>query len=137
MNILIDINIIVQLALAILIFYAAYLARKVWLERHCTVMRIAIIVQILSIAVVLLPKMVGYVRDLQASSSLSIEMWIHHLLGLSVVGLWIFMNLAMTGRIKIKSRLRRYMRLPFTLWIISLGMGIHIYAQVWGWPWLR
>jgi hypothetical protein len=85
----------------------------------------------------MLPKMVGYVRDLQASSSLSIEMWIHHLLGLSVVGLWIFMNLAMTGKVKIKSRLRPYMRLAFTLWIISLGMGIHIYAQVWGWPWVR
>ena len=80
MNVLIDLNMIVQLALVSMIFYAAYLARKGRLERHCTVMRIAIIVQILSIAVVMLPRMVGYVKDLQASSTLSIEMWIHHLL---------------------------------------------------------
>ena len=135
MNALINLNLIIQLTLVVIVFYAAYLAKKGWMERHCSVMRIAVIVQILSIAVVMLPKMVGYVGNLQATSSLSIEMWVHHLAGLAVVGLWVFMNLAMTGRIKIKGRLRPYMRLALIFWLVSLGLGIHIYASVWGWPW--
>ena len=135
MSALIKINLFAQLGLAVILVLAAYLARRGRLQNHCAVMRIAVLVQILSIAVVMLPRLLGYVKNLQPTSTLSIEIWIHHLLGLAVVAIWVYVNLVMMGRIKKRGRLRSVMRLAFTLWLVSLGLGIHIYTSIWGWPW--
>ena len=58
------INLIVQLLLMVTVFVAAYLAKaKRQLIRHCTIMRVAIPVQIVSIAAVMLPSMLGYIES--------------------------------------------------------------------------
>ena len=135
MKTLIAVNLIVQLSLLVALLIATYLARKGRFTKHCTIIRIAIPVQLLAIFIVMLPEMLGYVNTLSRTAFISIEMWVHHLLGLAVVAIWVYVNLVMMGKIKIKGRLRNIMRLAFSLWLLALISGIHIYVSIWGWPW--
>ena len=135
MKVLIAINLIVQLALLAGLLIAAFLAKKGRFNKHCTIMRIAVPVQLLAIFIVMLPEMLGYVKTLSPTAFISIEMWVHHLLGLAVVAIWVYINLVMMGKIKTKGRLLNIMRLVFGLWLLALVSGIHIYVTIWGWPW--
>jgi uncharacterized membrane protein YozB (DUF420 family) len=135
MKALISINLIIQFSLLVVLLIAAYLAKKGRFTKHCLIMRIAVIVQLLAIFIVMLPEMLGYVQALSPTAFLSIEMWVHHLLGLAVVAIFIYINLVMMGKITIKVRLRNIMRLAFGLWFLALVSGIHIYVFLWGWPW--
>ena len=135
MKVLIAINLIVQLALFAALLIAAFLARKGRFTKHCTIMRIAIPVQLLAIFIVMLPEMLGYVKALSPTAFIGIEMWVYHFLGLAVVIIWVYVNLVMMGKIKMKGRLLNIMRLAFGLWLLALVSGIHIYVSIWGWPW--
>ena len=57
------VSLIVQLVLIAFVFGAVYLARKRRLIRHCTIIRGAIIVQIVTIVAIMLPSMLGYVKN--------------------------------------------------------------------------
>jgi hypothetical protein len=59
-------------------------------------------------------------------------MLVHHTLGLVVVGIFIFANLAMAGVIKLKGRLVPYMRVAAAAWVLSLILGVHLYLVIWG-----
>lgn len=135
MKTLISVNLIVQLSLLATLLTASFLARKKRITIHCTIMRIAVPVQLLVIFIVMLPKMLGYVDTLSFTSFISIEIWIHHLLGLAVIAVWIYVNLIMMGRIKKKGRLLSIMRVALSLWLVALISGVHIYVSIWGWPW--
>lgn len=130
---LVAINLYFQVALAIPIIWAAVLAKKRQLDKHCRIMRFAIFGQILSIATVMLPQLIGLVDQVNTGSV--VFMWVHHTTGLLVVGLWIFVNLAVTGKIKVKGRLLGPMRLALVAWAAALGMGIYMYRLLWPWPW--
>ena len=124
-------NLTVQLLLIITVFVAAYLAKRRQLKNHCSIMMVAVPVQVIAIAVIMLPSMLGYVRYGQPVSSFNIEIWIHHILGLAVIALWIYINLVFRGVIKIRSRLVIPMRLAFVLWLLVLVMGLHLYVLIW------
>jgi len=132
---LVALNLAFQVALAIPILYAAILARRRQLDKHCRVMRFAIFGQILSIAVVMLPQLIGLVDVLPVDTGNGLFMWVHHTSGLLVIGLWIFVNLAVTGKIKVKGRLLGVMRLALVAWAAALVMGIYMYRLLWPWPW--
>jgi len=130
-EILVITNLVIQLLLIIIVSFAAYLAKKRQLKNHCTIMMVAVPVQIIAIAGIMLPSMLGYVRYGQPGSFFNIEIWIHHILGLAVIALWIYMNLVFRRVIKIRGRLVIPMRLAFVLWLIVLGMGLHLYVLIW------
>lgn len=126
------INLVIQILLMVTIFVAAYLARvKRQLIRHCTIMRIAIPVQIVAIAVVMLPSMLGYIENEPPGLLFSLVIPVHHVLGLVVVVLWIYINLAFKGIIKIRWRLVIPMRLAFGAWVVTLISGLYIYLLLW------
>ncbi|MFC2068349.1 hypothetical protein ACFLTP_05025 [Chloroflexota bacterium] len=124
-------NLTFQLLLFITVSIAAYLAKKRQLKKHCTIMMIAIPVQILTIAGMMMPSMLGYVRYWQPTSLLNLEIWAHHILGLVVIALWIYVNLVFRGVIKIHGRLIIPMRLAFLLWLLVLFIGLHLYITIW------
>ncbi len=125
------INLVIQLSLMVTIFVAAYLARvKRQLLRHCTIMRVAIPVQIVAIAVVMLPSMLGYIQNEAPGLLFSLEIPVHHGLGLMVVVLWIYVNLAFKGIIKTRWRLVIPMRLAFGSWLVTFILGLHIYLSI-------
>ena len=126
------INLIFQCMLLLTVLVAGYLARfRHNLKLHCLILRVAIPLQILAIAAIMLPAMLGYIHRGDRTTLFNTEMWIHHVLGLGVVGLWVYINLVFQGIIKSPGRLVILMRLAFFLWIIVLLMGIYLYLVTW------
>ena len=125
------INLAFQVLLLVTILVAAFLAKRRSLKKHCAIMRVALPVEIISVFLVMLPSMLGYVRAGRPGSALSIEIWIHHALGLVVIALWIYINLVVLRVIKTKHRLVIPMRLALISWLATLIMGIHLYFVIW------
>lgn len=123
-----DINLAIQILLLLTVLVAAYLARRRKLVRHCNIMRIAVGVQLLAIFSVMLPVMLGYVKH-PKPVVFQTEMLVHHSLGALVILLWIYINLAVMGRIKIIGRLTTLMRTALIMWVITFLFGFYLYFQ--------
>ena len=129
---IIIINLILQCALFISLLTAGYLARfRHKLKIHCTIMRIAIPVQIASIGAIMLPAMLGYIQRGNRTPLFNMAMLIHHILGLVVVALWVYINLVFQGIVKGRDKLAIPMRFAFFLWIIVLLFGVYLYLVTW------
>ncbi len=120
-------NLAVQISLIMTVFGAVYLARRKKLVRHCTVMRVAVPIQIIAIVAVMLPSMLGYIENVPSLPFFYPEMLIHHSLGLAVVGLWIYINLGIERRVKMPRNRAAVMWLALGVWIASLILGLSIY----------
>lgn len=121
------INLAIQILLIIIVLVAVYIAKKKkQLTRHCTFMKILVPVQIIAIATVMLPSMLGY---LEHPPPFTTEMLVHHALGILVVVLWIYINLSF-GKSWMPRNLPLFMRSAFTLWILALLIGLHLYIMI-------
>ena len=126
------INLILQCALFIALLTAGYFARfRHKLKIHCLVMRIAIPVQIASIAAIMLPAILGYIQRGNRTPIFNTAMLIHHILGLTVIVLWVYINLVFQGIVKGRDKLAIPMRFAFFLWIIVLLLGVYLYVVTW------
>ena len=123
-------NLALQILLFILASCAVYFAKKSEFVRHCNFMRVLVPVQIIAIAVVMLPSMLGYLKNENQIPFFNIEMLLHHTLGLAVLALWIYINLVF-GKPWMPRNLRAFMRSALVLWIISLLFGLHMYIRIW------
>jgi len=125
------INLGVQVFLIFAVFGAAYLARKKKdFRHHCTIMRVAMLVQILAIVFIMIPSLRDHISHGQPGL-LNDEMLAHHVLGALVIVLWIYINIVVMGLVRPLGRTIVAMRLAFVLWVVSLFMGIHIYFMIW------
>lgn len=126
-------NLIVQVLLVGLLAYSGYTVKiKKDLKKHCRIMRVAVGILLVTVLAVMLPSLLSYTQGGLDSSLFYTEMLVHHSLGLVVVGIFIFANLAMAGVIKLKGRLVPYMRIAATAWALSLVLGIHLFFVIWG-----
>ncbi len=124
-------NLVAQLLLLGVVLVGAHLARnRKDFRRHCTVMRIAVGVQLATIAAVMYPSLLGYLEHEKKGIVFNSQLLTHHSIGLVVVGLWVFANLAVGGVIKFKGRLRNFMRGAFVLWMAALLIGLATFVQV-------
>ncbi len=124
------VNLAVQLLLIIFVSVAAFLAKKKKLVSHCTAMRVTVLVQIIAVAGIMLPSMLGYIFNVHGNALFNIEILVHHTLGLAVIVLWVYINLVFLGKARTKLTLVIFMRTAFLLWIGSLFLGLHIYLQL-------
>ncbi len=125
------INLAVQALLVFGVVVAAYLARRRRdFRRHCAIMRILVPLQIIAIVFVMLPSLRDHISHGQPGL-LNDEMLAHHVLGALVIVLWIYINIVLMGLVKPLGRPVIAMRLAFTLWVVSLFMGVHIYFMIW------
>ncbi len=124
-------NLIIQCVLIVAAIVGTIVARMRRLRRHCLIMRSAIGVQILAIAIVMAPALGSYLRDWHGWSRFIAEIVIHHSLGVIVILLFIYINLAFTGVLKAPRSYKPFMISALTLWLITLGMGIHLYWYIW------
>lgn len=127
-RILAAINFSVQVSLMIAVFFAAYVAKKKKeFQKHCTILRVAIFLQIIAILFVMLPSITGYILNEEKGIFFNTELLIHHFLGISVVLLWVYINLVVAGRIKLFGSLVFYMRMVMALWVLTFLIGLHVY----------
>ncbi len=125
------INLAIQVLLIMTVSGAVFLAKKRNLGKHCAVLRVAVPLQIIAIAVVMLPSMLGYIENEYRGRFFNIEMLVHHTLGLIVIAIWIYINLVFAGVMRMRGRLATAMKLALASWILALIIGIHMYLLIW------
>ena len=125
------VNLTIQVLLIVMVSGAVFLVKKRNIGKHCVVMRVAVLLQIIAIAGVMLPSMLGYIENEQRGIFFNIEMSAHHTLGLTVIGIWIYINLVFAGVMRIRIRLATAMRLALASWILALIIGLHMYLLIW------
>ena len=124
------INLLVQALLLLTVLVSAYLAkRKRQLIRHCKIIRVAVIAQLLAIFLMMLPSMLGYLKT-PGQAALQTEMLVHHGLGVLVILLWVYINLVVMGRVRVVWRLAMFMRAALLIWILVFLLGLHLYFQI-------
>jgi hypothetical protein len=122
---------LIVIVLILVVATGATLAKTRRFRRHCLVMRAAIGIQVLTIAIVMAPSLAGYLRSWHGWSWLTSLVVVHHTLGVVVILLFIYINLAFTGVVKAPRRYRPFMLTALTLWVISLAMGVYLYWYIW------
>jgi putative membrane protein len=123
-------NLVVQLALIVLVLSAVYLARRGRVKRHCTIVRGAVVVQIIAILVVMLPSLLGYVENVPPIPFLYLELLVHHILGLVLIAIFIYVNLEVEHVIRPVVKRKNVMRTALVVWLIAIALGINIYLTV-------
>ncbi|MGA7075427.1 MAG: hypothetical protein WBZ42_02620 [Halobacteriota archaeon] len=123
-------NLVVQLALIGFIFGAVYLARRGRVIRHCNIVRGAVIVQIIAILAIMLPSLLGYVENVPPLPFLYPELIIHHILGLVLILIFVYVNLEVGHVVRPLIKRKSVMRLALGVWLVALALGTNIYLTV-------
>jgi len=123
-------NLVVQLVLIALILGAVYLARRGRVKRHCTIVRGAVVVQIIAILIVMLPSLLGYVANVPPIPFLYPELLIHHILGLVLIAIFIYVNLEVGHVIRPIVKRKDAMWTALGVWLVALALGIILYLTV-------
>jgi uncharacterized membrane protein YozB (DUF420 family) len=124
------IDLLVQLALIGFVFGAVYLARRGRVIRHCTIVRGAIIAQIISILAIMLPSLLGYVENVPPIPFLYPELLTHHILGLVLIGVFVYINLEVGRVVRPLVKRKSVMRLALGIWLVALALGINIFLTI-------
>lgn len=119
-------NLVLQVVLAVFLSYAVFLAKKKELKKHCNLVRFAVTIQIAAILTIMLPPMADYIEN----PDLNIEILLHHVTGLLVIGLWIYINLVYARKIPWPVHFRLIMKIVYILWILALIAGTHLYIRI-------
>ncbi|MBI4303364.1 MAG: hypothetical protein HY665_03395 [Chloroflexi bacterium] len=124
------VNLIVQAVLIGVVGFSGYLARvKRELQKHCTVMRIAVPVLIVTVILVMAPSFAGYLSS--PFSWFYAGMLLHVASGLTVISVWVYANLVMMGVVKARGRLVVPMRIAASLWVVAFILGLVMYLAIW------
>jgi len=123
-------NLIVQLVLIAVVLGAVYIAQRGRLSRHCTIIRAAVIVQIIAIFTVMLPSLLGYVENVPSIPLLYAELLAHHILGLVLIAIFIYVNLDVGRIIRPLVKRRSAMRAALGVWLMTLALGVYIYVTL-------
>jgi putative membrane protein len=123
-------NLGIQIFLIVFVLQAVYSVKKGNPLKHCAMVRIAVPIQILAIIAVMLPSLLGYIKSESFGILFNVEILIHHTLGLLVVVLWIYINLAFGNIIRMPGNFRMFMRTALGLWLLALVLGLHIYTRL-------
>ncbi len=121
------VNIAVQLVLLAFVFGAVYLARRGRVVRHCTVQRGTLLIQIIAILGFMLPSLLGFAQSAPSLPLFYPELLIHHSFGLIIVGMWVYINLDVSRRIKQLIKRKTAMRFALGVWVVTIALGLHIY----------
>lgn len=127
-QVLATINLLLQAVLLGTALFAVYQAKDKRLLRHCRIMRWAVLGQLALIILIMLPSFLGYIKisDLPFRT----EIILHHSLGFAVILLWVYANLAVTGRVRTIGQLVWYMRTALSLWIAAFLLGVYLYIRI-------
>jgi len=128
-NVLATVNLLIQALLLGSVLVTAYIAkRQRQLIRHCRIIRVAVILQLLAIVLIMLPSLLGYLKS--PGLDLRNEMVLHHSIGLLLILLWVYINLAVMGRVRVLGGLKWYMRTAASIWLFLFLLGLHLYLRI-------
>ena len=123
-------NLAVQLVLIACVLVAVYLARRGKLVLHCTLIRGSIVAQIFAIFIVMLPSLLGYVENVPLIPLLYPELLFHHILGLLLIFIFIYVNLDVAHVVSPIVKSKNIMRTALGVWLVAIIVGVHIYLTL-------
>lgn len=127
---IVTINLALQLVLVAALGFAVFLAKRRSFQRHCFVLRLAVVAQIVSVMAVMSPAMVGILEPGRPNGLFQAEVLLHHILGLAVIMLWVYINLVFLGILKARIAFRKAMQATAGIWVGSFILGLHIYLRL-------
>ncbi len=125
-----SLNLLLQFLSVIILIIALLQVSKDPSGKHCRFVGIAVLLQLVSILFFMFPSM-SALTDLGLSSSLQTQMYLHHFAGLLVVIFYIYIKLAIDGRVKMIFNPFNLMKITLALWIIVFIGGIGLYLSIW------
>ena len=122
-------NIWLQLLILLLLVLSSYMAHSKKVKPHCSLMGLALFLQLLTIFFVMSPSL-SSVSGIQISDQLLLELWVHHIAGLLVMLLVMYINLAVKSSMRFLGDPYRLMRPVALLWFVVFLGGMHIYLSL-------
>lgn len=124
-------SLLAQFIIIVLVIAAVLLPSRGKAVQHCKIMSIALVLQIVSILIFMSPVMSDFLQYGFGTRLLISQMWLHHLGGIAIVLLVLYINLAMKGKVKFLGDNFRLMKLTFALWILIFIGGMILYMTLW------
>jgi len=129
-------NLSFQLLIFVLAILGVILVLRRSLVKHCRLLNLAIILNLVSVFVVMVPSFLQFTRVLTLAGLMSLEVLImvtHGGVGTVALILSVVVVLRMTNRVPALARIvpaKSLMRVTFLLWLLSLLMGLMIYRSI-------
>jgi uncharacterized membrane protein YozB (DUF420 family) len=129
-------NLSFQLLIFVLAILGVILILRRSLVKHCRLLNLAIILNLISVFVVMVPSFFQFTRALTLAGLRSLEVLImmtHGAVGTVALILSVVVVLRMTNRVPTLARIApamSLMRVTFLLWLLSLLMGLMIYRSI-------
>jgi uncharacterized membrane protein YozB (DUF420 family) len=132
-----DINLVAQLLILVGLYYGLSLARRKRIAQHANVQTAMVLLNLIPIAIVMVPSLVGYVNYIDAGGAVSDRvkqlLAVHSVLATAVQAYAIYLIVRMrTQWIPQRYRVRDFalaMRATLALWTVVFLLGVWIYAE--------
>ncbi len=122
-------NLLLQILSVLVLFIALSQVHKDPSGKHCRLVSVAVLLQLVSIIAFMSPSM-SQLLNMGVGSSLSIQMYLHHLAGLLVIIFAIYIKLAVYGRIRSIVNPFKLMKITLALWILVFIGGLGLYMSI-------
>lgn len=124
-------NLAVQLVLILAVLASGWLAYRRRLRHHCRLMRGVLLVQLLLTGVIMAPQIGRFFRNWVGFTRLNVELVIHMVFAVLALALAAYVSLPLGRFAKKRWRNKWVMRSTLVAWVVSLGLGIHLYWFLW------
>lgn len=125
------ISLLIQFLLLIVLLSGFVSVSGKKIKSHCRIMNTAVVLQVISVLIFMTVQMSSFAGFGFGSTSLGALIWLHHLAGLLVFMLAIYIYMALKGRSKFLGNPYKWMRVTFYLWILVFIAGVSIYLELW------
>lgn len=124
-------SLVVQFLLLLVVLFGFSSVSGKKINRHCRIMNTAVVLQVISVLIFMTVQMSSFVGLNFGGTSLGVLIWLHHLAGLLVFMLAVYIYMALKGRLKFLGSPYKWMKVTFYLWILVFVGGVIIYLELW------
>lgn len=123
-------NLLLQFLSVIILVIALSQVSKGPSGKHCNLVSVAVLLQLLSIIAFMFPSM-STLNEIGVGSFLKTQMYLHHFAGLLVIVFSIYIKLAVGGRIRSIVNPFNLMKITLAIWVLVFIGGISLYLSLW------
>ncbi|TGC10734.1 hypothetical protein [Methanolobus halotolerans] len=125
------VSIVIQFLLLLMMIFAVRSVSGRQIDRHCKIVNLAVVLQLISVMIFMTAPMSSLLRLNIGGTVLGALIWIHHLGGLTVFLLAVYINMALNGNLKFLGNPYKWMRITLVVWILTFTGGVLIYLHIW------
>ena len=124
-------SLVIQFLLLLMVLFAVRLVSGGQSEKHCRIISLAIVLQLISVLVFMSSAMSSFMEYNFGSTFLAALIWLHHLAGIAVFLFAIYIRLALSGKMIFLGDPYRWMKITLATWILTFIGGVLVYLYLW------